>query len=167
MYEKSEKYTVKVIPHKGYEVKGCWQDDIHCLKSRIVFEYKTNKIIEAEIEAEKIPFSICSQGVQSIKNLIGQQVGPGFYNVVKAKVMNEGGCIHVGELVLGSVKAAIQAASREMPEWVDEEDYKARWAVFSSIYKDKCIFFAQPDAETKALELLHKCESHGKKQQAI
>ncbi|SHG98198.1 Protein of unknown function [Thermosyntropha lipolytica DSM 11003] len=157
MYEKSEKYVVKVLPHKGYEVIGYWQDDIHRLKSRIVFEYKTNKIIAAEVEAEKTPFPICTQGIQSIKNLIGKQVSPGFYNVVKANVMNKDGCIHVGELVLGSVKAAIQAASREMPEWVEEEDYKARWAVFSSIYKDKCIFFAQPDAETKALQMLHEC----------
>lgn len=167
MYEKSEKYVVNVIPHKGYEVIGYWQDDIHRLKSRLVFEYKTNKIIEAEVEAEKTPFPICAQGIQSIKNLIGKQVAPGFYNVVKTNVMNKDGCIHVGELVLGSVKAAIQAASREIPDWVEEEDYKARWAVFSSIYKDKCIFFAQKDAETKALELLHQCENRKNKKQAI
>lgn len=167
MYEKSEKYVVNVIPHKGYEVIGYWQDDIHHLKSRIVFDYKTYKIVEAEVEAEKTPFPICSQGIESIKSLIGKHVGPGFYNVVKTHLMSSSGCIHVGELVMGSVKAAIQAASREIPEWIDPEDYKSRWAAWGSIYKDKCIFFAQPDAETKALKMLHECGEKTKNKQAI
>ncbi|MBO8159946.1 DUF2889 domain-containing protein [Thermosyntropha sp.] len=167
MYEKIERYVVKIIPHKGYEVTGYWQDDIHDLKSRIVFDYKTYKIIEAEVEAEKTPFSICSEGINCIKNLIGKQVGPGFYKTVKSELMSPEGCIHVGELVMGSVKAAIQAASREIPEWVDIEDYKTRWEAWGSIYKDKCIFFAQPDAETKALKMLHECKNKHQGQKAI
>ena len=155
MYEKLEKYIVTPIPNKGYEVQGQWKDDVHDLRTRILFDYHTYKIIDAEVEASGIPFDICQQGIKSIKNLIDVQVSPGFNKLVKEQVMGKKGCVHVGELVLGSVKAALQAASREIPDWVDEDDYTNKWAGWESLYKNQCVYFAQPEENMLKPEEIH------------
>lgn len=144
MYEKTEKYSVLMIPEVGFQVKGLWQDDIHHLRSRIVFDFESFKILEAEASAVNTPFSICPQGLQSIKNLIGMEVGPGFNRQVKQAVLGQAGCVHLAELVMNSVNSLIQAASRGIPSWVPEKDYAQRWNEWIKMYKDRCIYFSQP-----------------------
>lgn len=156
MYEKLEKYMVIPIPGEGYEVHGQWKDDIHDLRTRILFDYRTYKIITAEVQATGIPFDICHQGVRSIDKLIDMQVGPSFNRFVKEEVMGANGCVHIGELVLGSVKAALQAASRQIPDWIDEDEYTSKWAVWEALYKNQCVYFAQPDEKMLKPEEIHE-----------
>ncbi len=146
MYEKFEKYTVNNIPGVGYEVLGQWKDDIHDLRSRILFDYYTYQVIDAEAHAESLPFEICQQGIDKIKNIVGLQAGPGFNQQVKQHLRGKDGCIHLAELVGNSLKSALQAASRTTPDWVDGDDYKERWAAWESLFKNTCIYFSQPDA---------------------
>ena len=156
MYEKIEKYTVNPVPNRGYEVFGQWKDDVHDLRTHILFDYQTYKIIDAKVEASGIPFDICHQGIRSLDKLIGVQVGPGFNKLVKTEVMGQQGCVHIGELVLGSVKAAVQAASRQIPEWMDPEDYTTKWAGWEALYKNQCIYFAQPGEEMLKPDQIHE-----------
>jgi len=146
MYEKIEKYTVNNIPGKGIEVLGQWKDDIHDIRSRIVFDFYTYKVLEAEAHAEGMPFDICQEGIDRISGVVGLMAGPGFNREVRQQLMGPKGCIHLAELVGNSLKSAIQASSRQMPEWVDEKDYNLRWAYWESFFKDTCIYFSQPDA---------------------
>ncbi len=155
MYERIEKYIVNPVPNRGYEVRGQWKDDVHDLKTHILFDYQTYKIIDAKVEASGIPFEICQQGIKSLETLIGVQVGPGFNRLVKEQVMGQNGCVHVGELVLGSVKAAVQAASRQIPDWMDEKDYTTKWAGWESLYKNQCVYFAQPEGEMLKPDEIH------------
>ncbi|MEN6348128.1 MAG: DUF2889 domain-containing protein [Syntrophomonas sp.] len=144
MYEKIEKYTIEIKPGLGFEVSGQWKDDIHDIRSHMVFDFETFKILEAEAHSFNTPFPICAQGLQSIKNIVGLEVGPGFNRQVNQKVMGRQGCVHLGELVMNSVKALVQAASREIPPWVTEEEYAQRWSDWIKMYRDRCIFFSQP-----------------------
>lgn len=146
MYQKLEKYTVNIIPNRGYEVEGIWQDDLHDIRSRIVFDYYTYQVVEAEAATSSLPFDICRQGIEKVKNIIGLQAGPGFHRAVKERLSGSQGCIHLAELVANSMKAVLQAASRQVPDWVGEDDYGARWQAWESLYKDTCIYFSQPDA---------------------
>lgn len=156
MYERTERYTVEAIPNVGYEVRGEWKDDVHHIRTRMVFDYHTYKILEAEAEDISTPFAICNQGIQSIKKLIGQPVTPGFSRLVNQTVSGKEGCIHVGEMVLNSVRAGLQGASRHVPDWVDNNDYASRWANWELLYKDKCIYFSQPDAYKDSMEKIQK-----------
>jgi hypothetical protein len=51
--------------------------------------------------------------------------------------------MHLAELVVGAVRAALQGSSRQVPDWVDEEDYDTRWKFLENLYRGKCIHFAQ------------------------
>ncbi|MEA1960938.1 MAG: DUF2889 domain-containing protein [Bacillota bacterium] len=161
MYEQMEKYSVNNIPGKGYEVTGNFRDDIHDIHTRILFDYHTYQILEAEATTDSLPFPICQQGLDKIKNVVGLQAGPGFSRKIKETLMGAQGCIHLGEMVMNSMKAGLQAASREIPEWVEEEDYKQRWSLWSTFFKDSCIYFTQPDALEN---LLHKVHTEMKNQ---
>ena len=144
MYEKTENYKVRMIPDVGFEVSGQWKDDIHDIRSRIVFDFTSFKILEAEASAGGTPFSICPQGLDSIKNIIGLEVGAGFNRQVSQAVLGTVGCVHLGELVMNSVNSLVQAASRGIPSWVPEEEYAQRWADWIKMYKGRCIYFSQP-----------------------
>lgn len=144
MYEKIEKYTAEEIPGRGFEIRGVWKDDLHELHSRLVIDMDTYKIIEADAEGANIPFEICSEGLKCIKNIEGVTIGPGLNRVVNQKLTGPTGCIHLAEMVMNSVKALIQAASREIPDWIDDEVYLTRFAQWEKMYRDKCIFFSQP-----------------------
>jgi len=144
MYEKMEKYTVKTIPETGFEVIGLWKDDIHDIQCRLVFDFDNFEIVAAEAHANSTPFNICPQGLKMIGRIVGDKVGPGFNRLVNEKLMGKEGCVHLGELVMNSTKALIQASSREIPAWVDDEFYAQRWRDWITMYKDHCIYFSQP-----------------------
>ncbi|MEN6325693.1 MAG: DUF2889 domain-containing protein [Syntrophomonas sp.] len=144
MYEKTENYKVCTIPEVGFEVKGLWQDDIHDIRCRIIFDFANFKILEAEATVVNTPFAICPQGVQSIKNIIGLEVGPGFNRQVKQALLGKAGCVHLCELVMNSVNSLVQASSRDIPSWIPEEEYAQRWTDWIKMYKDRCIYFSQP-----------------------
>ncbi|MGE5380453.1 MAG: DUF2889 domain-containing protein [Methylocystaceae bacterium] len=141
-YRKIESYQVEDIPPLGYRVLGEWIDDVHHIKLDICFDFATQSIVEARAWAEKAPFAICSQGFEAVRQLIGTRVGAGFGRLVRQTLESPQGCLHVGELVLGSVKAALQASSRSVPEWAEESEYELRWRQWEGMYKNKCIYFA-------------------------
>ena len=64
MYEKLERYEVNLIPGKGYEVQGQWKDDIHDIRTRIVFDYLTYKVREAEAEVVSAPLTSARKGLR-------------------------------------------------------------------------------------------------------
>ncbi len=146
MYEKIEKYEVNIVPNVGYEVRGQWKDDIHDIRTRIVFNYQSYEVVEAEAEGVSVPFEICHQGIQAIKELVGVKAGNGFMRTIKQKVMGKNGCMHVGELARYSITAALNCAVREVPDWADPAEWDSRWAIWQHVYKDNCLYFSQPDA---------------------
>ena len=156
MYEQSEKYTVKIVPGRGYEVLGEWKDDVHDIRTRMLFDYNTYQVLEAEASGSSTPFGeVCQLGLDNINKMVGQQVGPGWNRRVKELLMGKSGCIHLGEMVVKSFKAGLQAASRVIPEWVDSDDYAQRWAGWEMFYKDSCIYFSQPNALENLMLKVH------------
>ena len=147
MYIKREQYTVNILPNRSFEILGEWKDDAHDLKTRIVFAYDTFSISSAEVRADNIPFDICQTGLNSIKNLIGVQLSPGFNKAVNERLTGEEGCMHLAELVSNSARALIQALSREKPEWADPKEYYQVLTIWGNLYKNKCVYFAQPEFE--------------------
>jgi len=144
VYEKIESYQVEIVAGIGYEVRGKFKDDIHDLNSRIVIDVNNFTVVEAEIEAAGVPFELCHRGISNIDSIIGASVGLGFSRIVNQHIMGKQGCYHLGELVLNSVKAFLQAASREGPDWLDENEVQDRWSEWVNNYKNICIYFSQP-----------------------
>lgn len=149
MYEKLERYKVNLVPYRGYEVHGQWKDDIHDIRTRILFDFLSYEVLEADVEVVAAPFDICRQGVDIIKELVGLKAGSGYIKTIREKIMSQQGCMHIGELAQYSLTAALNCAAREIPEWVDPKEYNQRWAFWQKAYKDCCIYFSQPDALDK------------------
>lgn len=145
MFKKQEIYRVDDVRDVGFEVTGLWEDDIHQIRSRLVLNVFSFSISEAEIEAVKVPHDVCQEGMQNIRYLKGVNIGPGFNKLVSQITNGDKGCSIVGDMVLNSIKAVIQAGSRQRPDWMDADLYRGRWAEWMEKYKDICIYFAQPD----------------------
>lgn len=144
MYDKIESYQVEIVEGIGYEIRGKLKDDIHDLNSRIVIDVNSFTIIEAEVEAAYVPFEICHRGLRTIDAIIGASVERGLNRVVTQQIMGKQGCYHLGEMVMNSVKAFLQAASREGPYWMNENECQNRWSEWVNNYKNICIYFSQP-----------------------
>jgi hypothetical protein len=144
MYEKTEKYSVNAIPGQGFEIKGLWMDDVHELHSRLVVNADNYEIVEAEAQGSSVPFAICHEGLKCIKKVKGIKVGPGLTKEIYQKLTGQNGCIHLAELVVNSIKALIQAASREIPDWMDEDAYRNKFFELEKLYRNKCVYFSQP-----------------------
>lgn len=144
MYEKMEKYSVDAIPGRGFEIKGVWQDDVHELHTRLLVDVQKYEIVEAEVQGTSVPFAICHEGIKCIKNIEGVKIGPGLNKTVYEKLTGQNGCIHLAELVVNSIKALIQAASREIPDWMDDDAYRNKFFELEKLYRDKCVYFTQP-----------------------
>lgn len=144
MYEKIERYEIKDVPGIGFEILGYWQDDLHDLRTRVVFNAHNFTIEEAEVEAVRVPFELCHEGLKTIDSIKGKDIGSGFGKMVGRLLMGKQGCYHMGELIMGSIKAVLQAASRACPEWMPEDIYRSRWVEWIDKYRDVCIYFAQP-----------------------
>jgi len=143
LYKKMEEYEVDLVPGIGYQVIGHWKDDIHDIKTRILFNYTTYEVVEAEAEGLSIPFDVCYKGMDSIKELVGVKAGGGYIRAVRKILMGKDGCMHVGELAQNSLTAALNCVVRKTPEWADPEDFENRWKTWQTIYKDRCIYFSQ------------------------
>lgn len=144
MFKKQELYRVESVRDVGFEVTGLWEDDIHEIRSRLVLNVFSFSIIEAEIEANRVPHDLCLVGLQNIKYLRGVNIGPGFNKLVSQITAGEKGCSIVADIVLNSIKSIIQAGSRQRPDWMDAQLYTGRWTEWMEKYKDICIYFAQP-----------------------
>jgi hypothetical protein len=144
MYEKTEKYSVNAIPGRGFEINGLWMDDVHELHTRLLIDASSYAIVEAEVQGKSVPFPICHEGMKCIKSVIGAKVGPGLTKEIYQKLTGENGCIHLAELVVNSVKALIQAASREIPDWMNEDAYRNKFFELEKLYRNKCVYFSQP-----------------------
>jgi hypothetical protein len=70
-------------------------------------------------------------------------------------LMGKKGCIHLGEMVINSFKSGLAASSRIIPDWVEADDYAQRWAGWEMLYKDSCIYFAQPHAMENLMLKVH------------
>lgn len=152
MYQKYERYTVDQLEPHIYQVKGEWKDDIHDLRTSILIDIHRFQIVDAVAHSQGVPFEICHQGINKAKDIIGSDIGPGFSRTVRKIIMGPEGCTHLGELMLGSIKAFIQAASRQVPDQSLEELYAARWNEWMNHYSDGCIYFSQPDISREEIE---------------
>lgn len=144
MYQKYERYTVEQLKPQLYQIKGEWKDDIHDLQTTLLIDILKFQIVDAKANGQGVPFAICHQGISKVKDMIGSDIGPGFSHTVKKNIMGPEGCTHLGELMLGSIKAFIHATARKVPSKNLEALYDAKWNEWMNHYSDGCIFFSQP-----------------------
>ncbi|MDO4539964.1 MAG: DUF2889 domain-containing protein [Syntrophomonadaceae bacterium] len=157
LYGQSESYVVDQV-EGAYEIRAHFEDDLHEIRTRVVFDYETYCIKEAEVTGIRLPFPVCQQAMDKMQQLVGVQAGPGFARRVKEIVGGAQGCTHLVEMVSKSMKNALYGSSRSIPEWADPEDYKQRWSGWEVVFHGSCLYFSQPDALKGMLEKVHNKE---------
>ena len=65
-------------------------------------------IIDVSAETLSAPYDICTGANFKIKNLIGEQIGPGWKNRINKIIGNNEGCTHVRELLVSMATVAFQ-----------------------------------------------------------
>ena len=65
-------------------------------------------IIDVSAETLSAPYDICTGANFKIKNLIGEQIGPGWKNRVNKVIGNNEGCTHVREFLVSMATVSFQ-----------------------------------------------------------
>lgn len=145
MYKRRIEIEVEMIHKVGYRSKAVFEDFNHHMELTMLFEVGTGKVLEADARLIRAPFPECEKGIQAVKNLIG-------YPAVSFKSRKEifqlaagpKGCTHLAELILESVKARLQAADYERPDWVDPTLTEKRYKMWENNWANTCIHYTEP-----------------------
>lgn len=145
MYSRSMSIDVEMVQGVGYRATGTFEDWHHHLKTSLLFELGTSKVLEADAVIIRVPFEECKIGVSSIKKLIGLDMNQkGTTRQIFELLAGPGGCTHLAELVVECFKARIQAFGKERPDWVDPDLLDRAFRAYELNFANTCIHFTPP-----------------------
>ena len=145
MYRRTIDISVEMIHKVGYRSHAVFQDHNHHIELTMLFQVGTGIVLEAEANLIRAPFPECQMGIKSVQNLIG-------FPAVSFKSSREifkltagpTGCTHLAEMVVESVKARLQAADYQRPDWIDPEITEKRYQMWENNWADTCIHYTKP-----------------------
>ena len=82
-------------------------DPLHKMVVKITLDINMT-ITDVSAETLSAPYEICTGANFKIKNLIGEEIGPGWKNKVNKIIGNSEGCTHVRELLVSLATVAFQ-----------------------------------------------------------
>lgn len=124
-------------------VEGLFLDTYHEINLSLTIDRKQRKIIQAEGELRRTPFSDCSAAQAKIKALEGIEFGTQLRKKLQLAVGGEQGCTHILELALECVRAAFQSEYRLMRDELSEEERDRR---VLNLLEGSCFHYRRNDA---------------------
>ncbi len=145
MYRRTIDIEVEMIHKVGYRSRTVFQDHNHHLELTMLFQVGTGIVLEVEAKLIRAPFPECQLGIEAVKNLIG-------FPAVSFKSSKEifnltagpTGCTHLAEMVVESVKARLQAADYQRPDWIDPDLTEKRHQMWENNWANTCIHYTDP-----------------------
>lgn len=145
MYKRSIEIEVEVVHKVGYRSHAVFQDHNHHLELMMLFQVGTGLVLEAEAKLVRAPFPECQLGIESIQNLIGfPAVSFKSSREIFKLIAGPQGCTHLAEMVVESVKARLQAADYQKPDWIDPELTAKRQQKWENNWANSCIHYTEP-----------------------
>ncbi|MDO6460218.1 DUF2889 domain-containing protein [Granulosicoccaceae sp. 1_MG-2023] len=83
-------------------------EPIHEMHVRLTID-RDMKVVAVQGETRFSPFHICRHGPDTLDNLVGAQIGPGWRQAVRRALGRETGCTHITELLITMATAAYQS----------------------------------------------------------
>jgi len=110
LFERKKSITVDLVDDNFLEVNAHFKDIFHEIKTSIRFDCGTRIVTRASAEMVSVPFDLCLEVCEKMRELEGLDIKRGVTKWVKEIVGGRRGCAHLADLVVDSVKAMAQVA---------------------------------------------------------
>jgi hypothetical protein len=125
--------------------RGSILDQVHNIAIELIIDITTLEILSAEAQMVKVPFPECKPALENVKNLIGMKLNAGISQRIGPAVGGKGGCIHLAEVVVETVRLAansifgIKCGGKAWREGtMSDEEF---WNGVKPLLKGTCIVF--------------------------
>lgn len=112
--DREDETLLKVFAH--------FEDNFHDIKTTMIIDIISRKIAFAEARMDLVPFDLCQEVCEKMKDLVGLEVKKGVVKSINEIVGTSRGCSHLADMATDSVKAFAQAAPCLLPEEMDFEE---------------------------------------------
>jgi hypothetical protein len=83
-------------------------EDLHKIEAEMLVSFVNGEILEIKADMPAFPMPECKEGLQSVDELRGRQIIPGFTDMVKNTVGSNRGCTHLASLVMNMGNVSVQ-----------------------------------------------------------
>lgn len=120
VFERHKNIQVNVIDENKLEIIAHMKDKFHEIKTSLVLNSDTLTVEQASAEMIIVPFDLCREVTVKMNELVGLELKRGILKWVQEIIGKNKGCAHLVDLVIDSVKAAVQVSAvcflpEEMP----------------------------------------------------
>jgi hypothetical protein len=84
------------------------EDRFHHIQTTVIYDYNTKFIIDATAEMKLVPFDLCHEVCNKMKELIGLEIKQGIGKWIREIAGGPRGCTHLVDLVMDSIKCVVQ-----------------------------------------------------------
>ncbi|MDN5347012.1 MAG: hypothetical protein PWP65_576 [Clostridia bacterium] len=130
-------------------VKAHMYDTYHEMEITLTIETCSRVIKAAWGRVLRSPYDLCPKTEARLQNLIGAKVAKGVHRIVAAGVGGSEGCTHFYELVMDSLRAAVQALNHL--EWANIPPGEERRAFLRRAMAGECYVYSHPELEPRLL----------------
>lgn len=119
---------------------------LHQFEVTMLVSVLQGEIKEIEGKAHGIPLEECVRGLDSLEELLGVKIEPGFTDFVKSTVGSNRGCTHLSSLVMNMANTSVQGRGAYVRKHVPDEE-SARAAMASTAIQlgliDSCVCWTE------------------------
>ena len=83
-------------------------EDLHGIEAEMLVSFLDGEILEIKADMPAFPLEECRESLQSVDELRGLQIKPGFTETVKNSVGSKRGCTHLASLVMNMANVSVQ-----------------------------------------------------------
>jgi len=83
-------------------------EDLHGIEAEMLVSFQDGEILEIKADMPAFPLEECRESLQSVDELRGLQIKPGFTETVKNSVGSKRGCTHLASLVMNMANVSVQ-----------------------------------------------------------
>jgi len=120
-------------------------EDLHGIEAEMLVSFQDGEILEIKADMPAFPLEECRESLQSVDELRGLQIKPGFTETVKNSVGSKRGCTHLASLVMNMANVSVQG----------------RGAYIRRRFPDEAMRMYAMEQTTAQFGLIHSCVCWG------
>lgn len=145
IYERNLNVSVSKVDDDNILTKASLLDLNHNIRVELIVDTGTKKIVKAEAQMVKSPFSICSRTLKKIDDVVGLKIERGIHQRLVDVLGHSDGCTHLVDLTMEAVRLSANVLlgfTRFDEEWrqrkLSDEEFIAQ---VKPILKNSCLPF--------------------------
>ncbi len=145
IYERNLNVSVSKLDDDNILTKASLLDLNHNIRVELVVDTGSKKILKAEAQMVKSPFSVCAQTLKKIDDVVGLKIERGIHQRLVDVLGHSDGCTHLVDLTMEAVRLSANVLlgfTRFDEEWrqrkLSDEEFIAQ---VKPILKNSCLPF--------------------------